>query len=65
MKIYLKIILKALFLSAVINLMFLFVFSFIINTGDIVGIIDGISIIFTMFLCTFLLIEEIRKAGKK
>lgn len=62
---YFKIILKSLFLSILVNFSFLYVFSFIINTGDVVGIINGISIIFTIFLCTFLIINELKNNNLK
>lgn len=53
-------ILVSFFLGFLVSWGFLWVFSFIFNSGDVVGIITGISVISTVIFCTFTIIEEIK-----
>lgn len=44
---------------------FLWIFSFIFNSGDVVGIIMRIAVISTIIFCTFTILEEIKKFNTK
>lgn len=58
---FFKMFFKSLCLGIVVNFLFVYIFSLYINSGDIVGLINGFSIISVLFFCTFLIIDEIRK----
>lgn len=58
---YVGMLVKSIFLGILVTGAFLYFLSFIINSGDIVGIIIGISITSTIFFCTFMIIGEIKK----
>jgi hypothetical protein len=53
-------ILVSLILGILISWIFLWGLSFIINSGDIVGIIMGIATISTIIFCTLSIIQEIK-----
>ena len=56
-----KLIIKSIILGSIITWTSLYIFSIVINEGDIVGIIGIMTITSTIIFCTYTLIDEIRK----
>jgi hypothetical protein len=56
-----KLIIKSIILGTIITWTSLYIFSIVINEGDIVGIIGIMTITSTIIFCTYTLIDEIRK----
>ncbi|MDU1313079.1 MAG: hypothetical protein E6940_03350 [Clostridium septicum] len=56
-----KLIIKSIVLGTIITWIFLYVFSMVINGGDVVGIIGTMTITSTIIFCTYTIINEIRK----
>ena len=56
-----KLIIKSIILGTIITWTSLYIFSIVINEGDIVGIIGIMTITSTIIFCTYTLIGEIRK----
>lgn len=60
-KLIIKLIIKSIILGTIITWTSLYIFSIVINEGDIVGIIGIMTITSTIIFCTYTLIDEIRK----